>query len=52
MGALSVLEFARAGVGEIRLMDYDSVEPGIHRALATRPLDSRAGKDGRARHFY
>ena len=28
MGAPSALEFARAGVGEIRLMDYDSVEPG------------------------
>lgn len=28
MGAPSALEFARAGVGEIRLMDYDFVEPG------------------------
>jgi hypothetical protein len=28
MGAPATLEFARAGVGEIRLMDYDSVEPG------------------------
>lgn len=28
MGAPSSLEFARAGVGEIRLMDYDSVEAG------------------------
>jgi molybdopterin/thiamine biosynthesis adenylyltransferase len=28
MGAPSALEFARAGVGELRLMDDDSVEPG------------------------
>lgn len=28
MGAPSSLEFARAGVGQVRLMDYDSVEAG------------------------
>lgn len=39
LGAPSALEFARAGVGELRLLDYDVVEPGT---IVRWPLGLRA----------